>query len=123
MISPLRYHHPTKSASRDDGAVAQVMPAPASCRAIANCRVSVRCQMQDLHVCIRGTWTGLLVATLLTGAAYAQDGAPSLSGTYWATRYNAKIQVVGGGDLPLTAAGKAAYDKNITSLKDGSIVD
>jgi len=29
----------------------------------------------------------------------------------------------GGGDLPLTAAGKAAYDKNIAGLKDGSIAD
>ena len=34
-----------------------------------------------------------------------------------------KIQVVGGGDLPLTAAGKEAYEKNIAGLKDGSIVD
>jgi hypothetical protein len=54
-------------------------------------------------------------------SAYAAD--PDISGTYWATRYNAKIEIVGGGDLPLTAAGKAAYEKNMAGLKDGSIPD
>ena len=34
-----------------------------------------------------------------------------------------KIQVLGGGDPPLNAAGKAAYEMNQTGLKDGSIVD
>ena len=43
--------------------------------------------------------------------------------SYWATEYNAKIQIVGRGDLPLTAAGKAAYDKNIAGLKDGTVTD
>jgi hypothetical protein len=54
-------------------------------------------------------------------SAYAAD--PDISGTYWATRYNAKIEIVGGGDLPLTAAGKTAYEKNMAGLKDGSIPD
>jgi hypothetical protein len=63
----------------------------------------------------------LLAAAMLPGAARAAD--PDLSGTYWATRYNAKIEIVGGGDLPLTAAGKAAYEKNIAGLKDGSLTD
>src|SRR6266446_7027448 len=53
----------------------------------------------------------------------AQTRTPDLSGIYWATEYNAKIQIVGGGDLPLTPAGRAAYDKNIAGLKDGSVVD
>src|SRR5438105_815972 len=52
----------------------------------------------------------------------AQTKAPDLSGIYWATEYNAKIQIAGG-DLPLTPAGRAAYDKNIAGLKDGSVVD
>jgi hypothetical protein len=60
------------------------------------------------------------VASLLVSSAQA---APDISGTYWATEYHPKIQLVGGGDLPLTAAGKAAYDKNMAGLKDGSITD
>ena len=63
----------------------------------------------------------LLAATALNGAAYGQT--PDISGTYWTTEYHPKIQLVGGGDLPLTAAGKAAYEKNIAGLKDGSIAD
>ena len=50
-------------------------------------------------------------------------GAQDLSGVWWATVYNAKIQPVGGGDLPYTPAGKAAYGKNMAGLKDGSVVD
>jgi hypothetical protein len=48
---------------------------------------------------------------------------PDLSGTYWASEYHAQIQPVGGGTLPLTEAGKAAYEKNMAGLKDGSITD
>ena len=53
----------------------------------------------------------------------AAVAAPDISGTYWATSYSPRIQVVGGGDPPLNAAGKAAYEKNQTGLKDGSVVD
>jgi hypothetical protein len=63
----------------------------------------------------------LLAATVLSGAACKADA--DLSGIYWATEYHPKIQLVGGGELPLTAAGKAAYEKNMAGLKDGSIVD
>src|SRR5271168_3855537 len=62
-----------------------------------------------------------LAVTGLCGSAYGQ--APDISGTYWATEYHPKIQLVGGGELPLTAAGKAAYEKNVAGLKDGSITD
>jgi len=55
--------------------------------------------------------------------AYPFAVPPDLSGIYWATQYNAKIQIVGGGDLPLTAAGKSAYEKNVAGLKDGSVID
>src|SRR6266446_3019980 len=65
----------------------------------------------------------LLAALLPAGPAQAQPAPPDLAGVYWATRYNAKIQIVGGGELPLTPAGKAAYDRNIAGLKDGSITD
>jgi hypothetical protein len=63
----------------------------------------------------------LLAVSVLSGPSYAAD--PDISGIYWITQYNAKIQLVGGGDLPLTAKGKAAYDMNIAGLKDGSISD
>jgi hypothetical protein len=56
-------------------------------------------------------------------ASFAADAAPDISGTYWATSYSPKIQVVGGGDPPLNAAGKAAYEMNQAALKDGSLVD
>jgi hypothetical protein len=80
--------------------------------------------MEDHRVCARAgsTSAALLALSVLSGSAYGAD-APELSGIYWATQYNAKIQIVGGGELPLTAAGKAAYDKNIAGLKDGSITD
>ena len=50
----------------------------------------------------------------LAGAAHAATcsvarAAADLSGTYLATSYSPHIQVLGGGDPPLNAAGKAAY--------------
>jgi hypothetical protein len=57
----------------------------------------------------------------LVGSACAQ--APDISGTYWASEYHPKIALIGGGDLPLTAAGKEAYEKNMAGLKDGSVID
>ena len=49
--------------------------------------------------------------------------APDISGTYWATSYSPKIQVMGGGDPPLNDAGKAAYAANQAGFKDGSVID
>ena len=60
---------------------------------------------------------------VLAGPAYAQGAGPDISGTYWAPEYRAKLVLVGGGELPLTANGKKAYDMNIAGLKDGSITD
>jgi hypothetical protein len=51
------------------------------------------------------------------------NAAPDISGTYWATSYSPRIQVLGGGDPPFNAAGMAAYEKNQEGLKNGSIVD
>src|SRR5690349_11427097 len=71
--------------------------------------------------------TSCMCAVLLTWFFHqpASEAAavPDLSGIYWATEYNAKIQIVGGGELPMTPAGKAAYAKNMQGLKDGSIKD
>jgi hypothetical protein len=81
--------------------------------------------MKDHCGCIRSrpVLAAVFAASVLAGSAYGQGTVPDISGTYWATQYNAKIQLVGGGDLPLTAKGKAAYEKNIAGLKDGSILD
>jgi len=81
--------------------------------------------MSNLSTCAR-TGAACAIAgavAILSNRAFGAEGQPDISGTYWATQYSAKIQIVGGGDLPLTAAGKAAYDANIAGLKDGSITD
>ena len=64
-----------------------------------------------------------MAALAVSAPACAVDAAPDIFGTFWATRYDAKIQIVGGGELPLTAEGKAAYATNMAGLKDGSIID
>src|SRR6266568_5259784 len=80
--------------------------------------------MKDRRVCACAglASAALLAVSVLAGAAQAAD-IPDIFGTFWATQYNAKIQLGGGGELPLTAAGKAAYEKNIAGLKGGSITD
>jgi hypothetical protein len=74
--------------------------------------------MDGVRVCGIGLWFALAMA-----ACSAAGAAPDISGTYWATSYSPRIQVVGGGDPPLNAAGKAAYEMNQAALKDGSLVD
>src|SRR6266849_10650803 len=63
---------------------------------------------------------GLSFAMMLNSATVA---APDISGTYLATSYSRTIQVVGGGDPPHNAAGKAAYEMIQAGLREGSIVD
>jgi hypothetical protein len=68
----------------------------------------------------------VLCGALIAGSAVNAAGAPAaqdISGVWWATAYSPKIPIVGGGDLPYTATGKAAYDKNIAALKSGELVD
>src|SRR5258707_14854665 len=65
--------------------------------------------------------TALLAVSALSGSAQAQT--PDISGAYWAAEYHAKIQLVGGGDLPLTDKGKKAYETNMAGLKDGPLAD
>ena len=69
-----------------------------------------------------GGTASLLALSLLMGPAAAAE-EPDLSGIYWATRYNAKIELVGSGELPLTEGGKQAYEKTRAGLEDGSISD
>ena len=65
----------------------------------------------------------LFAVALAAGPAFAAGATPDISGIYWATTYSPKIQLVGGGELPFTPEGKAAYEKNIAALKDGSLID
>jgi hypothetical protein len=71
---------------------------------------------------LNSAFAAVFVASLAAEPARGQS-VPDISGTYWATQYYAKVQLVGGGELPLTPAGKAAYEKNMAGLKDGSISD
>jgi len=66
-----------------------------------------------------GVWLGLSLMAGTAIAACAAAGVPrDISGVYAATEFHAKIQVVGGGELPLTEAGGAAYARNMAGLKD-----
>jgi hypothetical protein len=76
-----------------------------------------------ISACSSSALAVALATMSLSWSAYGQGSTPDISGIYWATQYNAKIQLVGGGELPLTEAGKAAYAKNMAGLKDGSISD
>jgi hypothetical protein len=62
------------------------------------------------------------LALALAASPAAAAAGPDISGVWWATTYSPKIQLLGGGDLPYTPAGKAAYDKNIAALKSGETI-
>lgn len=79
--------------------------------------------MKQTHLC---TSLSLVLFALLAFSAKPADAAepaPDISGTYWATEYRARIQPVGGGELPFTPEGRAAYERNIAGLMDESIID
>src|SRR5215467_9572418 len=61
-----------------------------------------------------------LLTVLLVSVVHAEG---NISGIWWATTYSPKIVVFGGGDPPLSAAGKAQYAKNQAGLRDGTLVD
>jgi len=81
--------------------------------------------VKDLRV-----WAGIAIVVAgvtafwwMSERSTANGAAPDISGTYWATEYQPKIQPIGGGELPLTEKGRAAYAKNVAGLKDGSVED
>jgi hypothetical protein len=78
--------------------------------------------MKDVAIRPLAALGTLALASVLSGAGFAAD-VPDISGIWWASEYHPKIQILGGGELPLTSAGKAAYEKNMAGLKDGSIID
>jgi hypothetical protein len=47
----------------------------------------------------------------------------NISGVWWTQSYSPKIQVVGGGGLPLSDKGKSQYAANMAGLKDGTLKD
>jgi hypothetical protein len=79
--------------------------------------------MKNLGISIGASspWAVPFALATLFGPAYGET--PDISGTYWASEYHAKMPIVGGGEPPLTAAGKEARERNIAGLKDGSVVD
>jgi hypothetical protein len=79
-------------------------------------------RVSGVRVCAIGTSFALAIAAYAV-ACSAATAVPDISGTYWATSYSPKIQVLGGGEPPLTAAGRATYEMNQAGLKDGSIMD
>src|SRR5258706_2557421 len=70
-------------------------------------------QGYNVRVHARLAMLALLAVTALAGSAHGQSAVPDISGTYWANEYRAKVPVIDGGGLPLTAKGKAAYATNI----------
>jgi hypothetical protein len=81
--------------------------------------------MENVRVLARAgsAFAALLAVSLLSTSAYAAGAAPDISGTYWITQYNAKLQLTDGGEPPLNDAGRAEYAKNQAGLKDGSLTD
>jgi hypothetical protein len=69
-----------------------------------------------------------LIAALLMGcllAASAQQGrnVRDVWGVWWVTKYNPKLELTDGGDIPYNGKGQAHYRKNIAGMTDGSISD
>jgi hypothetical protein len=76
--------------------------------------------MRDLREVAGGAgFAGLL--TVLLASTVSAEG--NISGIWWATTYSPKLLVVGGGDPPLSAAGRVQYAKNQAGLRDGTLVD
>jgi hypothetical protein len=68
-----------------------------------------------------GLFTLTLAGASSAGAAAADD-ARDLSGVWWIRTYNPRIDP-GVTAVVFTPAGKAIYDKNMTGLQNGSVVD
>jgi hypothetical protein len=90
-------------------------------KAIASMSIG-RILMKDLRVTLRAGVVALFAVSVMAGTAAAQQ-VPDLSGIWWIGKYNAQVEVIGGGGLPLTDKGKAEYGKIQAGLKDGSISD
>jgi hypothetical protein len=70
----------------------------------------------------------LVLAAVLTSSDARAQKAPGaeggdISGVWWTNSFSAKMQPVGGGDLPFTPTGKATHEKNMAGLTSGSVED
>jgi hypothetical protein len=74
--------------------------------------------MEEFRICAVAA-----LALAFAGGRVSAADVPDISGTYWATEYHAKVEPLGGGELPFTPDGKAAYEANMAGLKDGSLTD
>jgi len=79
--------------------------------------------MHDFRNFAAGAGVAVLASVLAAPAVFAAGAEPDISGIWWATTYSPRIQVLGGGDPPLNAAGKAQYAQNEGGLRNGSLVD
>ena len=72
------------------------------------------------------TFGAVLAATsvwAMAGSAVAASAKPDLTGVWWATSLADRLQPEGGGAIPFTAAGRAAYAERQAALKAGEAVD
>jgi hypothetical protein len=73
------------------------------------------------------TISTFVTTLILATGAFAQRApdaeGSNISGVWWAGSYSPKLLAAGASELPFTPAGKAAYDKNMAGLKNGSVVD
>src|ERR1700688_3871176 len=111
------------------------MSAPKTTRRLASMRNRERCRGRKMwprsdlrHLWLAAFGAPLAVIAIMAGtAAHAQKApdseGPDISGVWWANIYSPKIALIGGGELPFTPAGKAAYEKNRAGLKNGSVED
>lgn len=64
-----------------------------------------------------------LTSTLALAQRAPGSEGPDISGVWWANTYSPRLRPQEGSELPFTPAGRAAYEKNIAGLKNGTIED
>jgi hypothetical protein len=57
------------------------------------------------------------------GPLLTLPAARDFNGVWWTATYTPRIAPVGGGEIPFTAAGRQAYERNVAGLKDRTVVD
>jgi hypothetical protein len=73
--------------------------------------------------CVCATALALAPVLAVPAAGFAAQAAGDVSGVWQAVKYSPKLEIVGGGEIPYNAAGKAQYAKNMAALRDGSLAD
>jgi len=73
-------------------------------------------------------WLAVFATALFSADAVDAQRAPNaegqdISGIWWAGTYSPRLMPDGGGELPFTAEGRGAYQKNMAGLKSGAIED